>query len=80
MPEKPKPKQQRRRELEAPGEQEVREGTRRGIKRHVAIMVIKTYRRLMKSAGGEDWDYIQGLSSAPHLPSAEPPALKATAC
>jgi hypothetical protein len=30
----------------------------------------------MKSAGGEDWDYIQGLSSAPHLPSAEPPALK----
>ncbi len=34
----------------------------------------------MKSAGGEDWDYIQGLSSAPHLPSAEPPAPKATAC
>ena len=31
--------------------------------------------QIMKSAGGEDWDYIQGLSSAPHLPSAEPPAL-----
>ena len=31
---KPKPKQQRRREPEALGEQEVREGTRRGLKRH----------------------------------------------
>ena len=30
----PKPKQQRRREPEALGEQEVREGTRRGLKRH----------------------------------------------
>jgi hypothetical protein len=32
MPKKPKPKQQRRREPEALGEQEVREGTRRGLK------------------------------------------------
>ena len=35
MPEEAKPKQQRRRrEPEAPDEQEVREGTRRGLKRH----------------------------------------------
>ena len=34
MPKKPKPKQQRRREPEALDEQEVREGTRRGLKRH----------------------------------------------
>ena len=34
----------------------------------------------MKSAGGEDWDYIQGLSSALTASSAVPPAPKATAC
>ena len=34
MPRKPKPKQQRRREPEALDEREVREGTRRGLKRH----------------------------------------------
>ena len=36
--------------------------------------------QIMKSAGGEDWDYIQGLSSALTASSAEPPAPKATAC
>ena len=34
MPKKPKPKQQRRKEPEALGEQEEKEGTRRGLKRH----------------------------------------------
>ena len=38
---KPKPKQQRRRrEPEAPGEQEVREGTRRGLKRHAEFRLV----------------------------------------